>query len=48
MPFDWFLLIFSFVEEKQRVRKAILKCSLPGANKEAFEDESDSEEDEDD
>uniref|UniRef100_A0A8D3B9W6 Ribonuclease P/MRP protein subunit POP5 n=1 Tax=Scophthalmus maximus TaxID=52904 RepID=A0A8D3B9W6_SCOMX len=33
-------------EEKQQVRKAILNCSLPGGNKEAFEDELEIEEDE--
>ncbi|XP_032372716.1 ribonuclease P/MRP protein subunit POP5 [Etheostoma spectabile] len=33
-------------EEKQQVLKAILNCSLTGGNKEAFEDESESEEDE--
>ncbi|KAF1388953.1 hypothetical protein PFLUV_G00068270 [Perca fluviatilis] len=33
-------------EEKQQVQKAILNCSLTGKNKEAFEEESESEEDE--
>ncbi|XP_031156676.1 ribonuclease P/MRP protein subunit POP5 [Sander lucioperca] len=33
-------------EEKQQVQKAILNCSLTGRNKEAFEVESESEEDE--
>ncbi|TDH12520.1 hypothetical protein EPR50_G00047820 [Perca flavescens] len=33
-------------EEKQQVQKAILNCSLTGRNKEAFEEESESEEDE--
>lgn len=33
-------------EEEQQVRKAILDCSLIGGNKEAFEDEFQSEEDE--
>ncbi|XP_008296104.1 ribonuclease P/MRP protein subunit POP5 [Stegastes partitus] len=33
-------------EEKQHIRKAILNCSLAGETKEAFEEESESEEDE--
>lgn len=37
---------FFFSEEKQEIRKAILNCSLTRGNKEAFQDESESEEDE--
>ncbi|KAF0033666.1 hypothetical protein F2P81_013732 [Scophthalmus maximus] len=40
------LCTIGFSEEKQQVRKAILNCSLPGGNKEAFEDELEIEEDE--
>lgn len=44
MQFDW-VLRFSFAEEKQQVRKAILSCSLT-ESKEAFEEDSESEEEE--
>lgn len=46
MLFEWPLLFFLLAEEKQEVRKAILNCCLTRQNKEAFEDESESEEDE--
>lgn len=46
MPFDLFLLYFSFAEERKQVQKAILSCYLTGGNKEAFEDELESEDDE--
>lgn len=47
MTLDW-LLLFAFAEEEEHVRRAILDCSLTGGNKEAFEDEFESEEDEED